>query len=398
MRSFHFFFILSFLFFLISCNGRSAKDDFSWVAFLSFPGTPSSDSAEVTQDKFQSVQLTTFYRKDGNFQFQDILIEYKLKITKNEFETVEAYIGNPNEISYNSQTNQISGHFNQKEDLFQTNSVVFTYSDFTKKLKIILTLKKDGKIISFRELITTPPNPPVIPPNTITLPIISYETKRSLIGGTEYQVIRVKFQAGSDLTAFKRLDAYIGRPSIISLAPDNYNVINYISATFYDTSSQNFLFLTPELNSAYKIIVVGSTADAKGNRSIDTVPPPPPASPCAGSVNAPVTIGNCTNHCLVVDLVGNQMGYIAKTTIGTTTEEYLYLDSSSSTTSGGNGPANLSWMEQFSPIGMGEYQTDQRTFDVTAYSDACVVLSSYLVQDDPTGFRDNYITGKVIVP
>lgn len=92
------------------------------------------------------------------------------------------------------------------------------------------------------------------------------------------------------------------------------------------------------------------------------------------------------------------MGYIAKTTIGTTTEEYLYLDSSSSTTSGGNGPANLSWMEQFSPIGMGEYQTDQRTFDVTAYSDACVVLSSYLVQDDPTGFRDNYITGKVIVP
>ncbi|WP_411823140.1 hypothetical protein [Leptospira sp. 'Mane'] len=397
MRPLYFLFILSFLFFLVSCNNRSTKDDFSWVAFLSFPEIPSTKTAAL-EDKFQSIELTTFYRKDGNFQFQDILIEYKLKIAKDESETVEAYIGNPNEIFYNSQTNQISGHFYQKEDLFQTNSVVFTYSDFTRKFKVILTLKKEGKIISFRELTTTPPNPPAIPPNTITLPTISYETKRSLIGGTEYQVIRVKFQAGSDLTAFKRLDAYIGRPSIISLASDNFNVINYISVASYNVSSQNFLFLTPELNSAYKIIVVGSTTDAKGNRSIDTIPPPPPASPCAGSVNAPTTIGNCANHCLVVDLVGNQMEYTAKTTIGTTAEEYLYLDSSSSTTSGGNGPASLSWMEQFSPIGIGEHRTDGRTFDVTAYSPACVVLSSYLVQDGPAGFRDNYITGKVIVP
>lgn len=387
--------IITFSLFIVSCNSQSTKGDLSAVALLNFLGVPANPTLE---DKFQSIQLTTFYRKDGNLQFQDILIEYQLKTLKDSSETVEAFIGNPNEISFNTQTGQITGYIQHKEDLFQTNSVVFSYSDYTKKFKVFLTVKKEGKFISFRELTTTPPNPPTIPPNSITLPPISYETKRSLIGGTEYQVIRVKFQAGADLSAYKRFDAYIGRPSIITLAADNYNVINYISATFFDTSFQNFLFLTPELNSSYKIIVVGSTADAKGNRSIDTVPPPPPPSPCAGSVNAPTIIGNCATHCMVVDLVGNQMEYTAKTMIGSATEEYVYLDSTSSTVSGSNGPASFTYTELFSPIGMGTYQTDPRSFDVTAYNNECVVLSSYFVQDGPTGFRDNYISGKINVP
>ncbi|MBM9589917.1 hypothetical protein JWG41_05635 [Leptospira sp. 201903075] len=395
MRSFHFSSILTFSLFLVSCTGQSTKEDLSSIAFLSFLGAPSNPTLE---DKFQSIQITTFYRKDGNLQFQDILIEYKLKTSKDESETVEAFIGNPNEISYNSQTNQISGHFHQKEDLFKTNSVVFSYSDYTRKFKIFLTLKKEGKIISATELTTTPPNPPAIPTNSITLPTISYETKRSLIGGTEYQVIYVKFQAGSDLSAYKRLDAYIGRPNIISLAADNYNVVDYIKVSSYDKYAGYFLFLTPELSASYKIIVVGATIDAKGNRSIDTVPPPPPASPCAGSVNVPTTIGNCATHCLVVDLVGNQMEYTAKTIIGTTTEEYLYLDSTSSTVSGGSGPASFAYIEHFSPIGINTYQTDSRSFDVTTYSNACVVLSSYLVQEGPSGFRDTFLTAKVIVP
>ncbi|WP_246837478.1 hypothetical protein [Leptospira bouyouniensis] len=278
------------------------------------------------EDKFQSARVTSFYRKDGNIEFQDILIEYKLNSSDVTFETVEAYVGKPNEISFNAQTNQISGFFQRKEDLFQTNSIVFSYSDYSKKFKVFLTVKKEGKVISYRELTTSPPNPPTIPPNFITLPSISYESKRSVIGSTEYQVIRVRFQAGSDLSAFKQLNAYIGRPSIISLGADNFNVINYIYASFYDTSSQNFLFITPELNSTYKIIVIGSTADAKGNRSIDTIPPPPPVSPCVGSVNAPTIIGNCANHCLVIDLVGNQMEFTAKATIESANEDYLYLD------------------------------------------------------------------------
>ncbi|MGE8794773.1 hypothetical protein ACO2KS_14680 [Leptospira terpstrae] len=399
MRLSNFYCFLLFSFFLNSCNGQSTKNDMSSLAFLSFLGNPSNATLE---DKFQTVQLTTFYRKDGNLQFQDILIEYQLKTAKAESESVEASMGNPNEIAYNPNTNQVAGHLQRQEDLYQTNSLVFTHSDFSRKFKIFLTLKKDGKILSVKELTTTPPNPPAIPPNTIALPTISYETKRTLFtsGGipTEYQVIYIKFQAGADLSAYTRLDAYIGRPNLISLAPDNYNVINYIKVSSYDKFSGYFLFLTPELNSAYKVIVVGSTAEAKGNRSIDTVPPPPPPSPCVGSVTAPTTIGNCATHCLLVDLVGNQMEYTAKTSIGTTAEEYLYIDSTSSTVSGGTGPANFAFTEHFSPIGIGTYQTDPRSFDVTTYNNACIVLSSYLVQDGPGGFRDSYLTGKVTVP
>ncbi|TGM35744.1 hypothetical protein [Leptospira biflexa] len=394
MQSFSTFFFL-FIFFLTSCNDQSTNKDLFLLAFLNFSGVPANSGLE---DKFQSTQATTFYRKDGSIEFQDILIEYKLISPQVTSETVEAFIGNPNEISYDAQTNQISGFFQQKEDSFQTNSVIFSYSDHTKKFKVLITVKRDGKVISLRELTTTPPNPPTIPPNSITLPLISYETKRSFIGGTEHQVIRVKFESGSDLSAFKQLNAYIGRPSIIALAADQYNVNNYISASYFDTSSQNFLFLTPELNSSYKIIVVGSTADAKGNRSIDTVPPPPPVSPCLGSVNAPTTIGNCATHCMVVDLVGNQMTYTTKATIQTATEDYLYLDSTSSTVSGNSGPAGFTYVEFFSPITAGTYQTNPSTFDVTSYHEQCVVLSSYFVQDGPNGFRDHYLSGKVFVP
>ncbi|WP_338092363.1 hypothetical protein [Leptospira meyeri] len=365
------------------------------MALLGFIGPSATSSLE---EKFQSAEAKTFYRKDGIFQFQDILINYQLKENKESSEMVEAYFGNINEISYNIQTNQITGQITKKEDLFQTGSIVFSYSDHTRRFKLFLTLKKDGKIISLKEFTTTPPNPPAIPPNSITLPQISYENNRSLIGGTEYQVIRVKFQAGADLSAYKKLDAYIGRPSIISMAADNYNVINYISAASYNDSLNYFLFLTPELNASYKIIVVGSTTDAKGNRSVDTSPPPPPPSPCAGSVNVPTTIGDCTNHCLVVDLVGNQMEFTAKGTITTTTEEYLYLDADSMTPSGGTGPTNFSWKEFYSPIAAGEYETDKRSFDVTTYNNQCLVITSYFVKDGPGGFGDSYIAGKVNVP
>ncbi|EOQ98622.1 hypothetical protein LEP1GSC195_0606 [Leptospira wolbachii serovar Codice str. CDC] len=374
----------------------------SALALLGSLGGPGAPADPTLEDKFQSVHSTTYYRKDGNFQFQDIVIEYKLKTSKENSETIEAYMGNPNDISYNSKTGVVSGQITQMEDTFQTNSVVFSYSDYTKIFKFILTFKKNGKIISVREITSTPPNAPAIPPNAITLPTISYETKRSVSysGGipTEYQFIYVKFQAGSDLSAFKRLDAYMGRPNIITMAADNYNVLNYIKVSIYDKYAGYFLFITPEVNASYKIIVVGSTDDAKGNRSVDTVPPPPPASPCAGSVTAPATIGNCATHCLVVDLVGNQMEYIAKTSVGTNTEEYLYLDSTSSTVGGTTGPAGFSYIEHFSPIGMSTYQTDPRSFDVTTYNNACVVLSSYLVQEGPGGFRDTYLTSKVIVP
>ncbi|TGM63229.1 hypothetical protein EHQ94_07340 [Leptospira meyeri] len=395
MRSFSFFLIFVPCFFLLSCGQGSTSEDLSTMALLGFIGPSATSSLE---EKFQSAEAKTFYRKDGIFQFQDILINYQLKENKESSEMVEAYFGNINEISYNIQTNQITGQITKKEDLFQTGSIVFSYSDHTRRFKLFLTLKKDGKIISLKEFTTTPPNPPAIPPNSITLPQISYENNRSLIGGTEYQVIRVKFQAGADLSAYKKLDAYIGRPSIISMAADNYNVINYISAASYNDSLNYFLFLTPELNASYKIIVVGSTTDAKGNRSVDTSPPPPPPSPCAGSVNVPTTIGDCTNHCLVVDLVGNQMEFTAKGTITTTTEEYLYLDADSMTPSGGTGPTNFSWKEFYSPIAAGEYETDKRSFDVTTYNNQCLVITSYFVKDGPGGFGDSYIAGKVNVP
>ncbi|PJZ44548.1 hypothetical protein [Leptospira brenneri] len=395
MRPSYFIFVLFAIFQMISCNGQSPKSDLSSLILFSSLGVQSTSSLE---DQFESVKLTTFYRKDGNLEFQDILIEYKLKKTKEDSETIEAFIGSPNEISYNTQTNQISGYSQHKEDNFQINSVSFTYYDYTRRFKLYLTVKKEGKIVSIREASTTPPNPPAVPPNSITLPQISYENNRSIIGGTEYQVIRVKFPQGTDLSAYKKLDAYIGRPNIITMAADNFNVINYISATSYNDSLNYFMFLTPELNASYKIIVVGSTTDAKGNRSIDTTPPPPPPSPCAGSVNAPTTIGNCSTHCLTVGLVGNQMDFTAKTTIGTSTEEYLYLDADSSTPSGGTGPTSFSWKEFFSPIAAGEYQTDNRTFDVTTYNQQCIVITSYFVKDGPGGFGDSYIAGKVNVP
>ncbi|MCW7493540.1 hypothetical protein ND861_12900 [Leptospira sp. 2 VSF19] len=392
---------LLFTLLLISCNNRSTKDNISALGLLGILGNQTDqtldDKFQTLDDKFQSLKSTTYYRKDGNLQFQDILIEYQLKNLLEGSETIEAYLGNPSEISFDLKTKTISGYLNRKEDQFQTNSILFSFSDHTKKFKIILTLKKEGKIISYREILSTPPNPPTIPPNAIALPAITYETKRSLIGGTEYQVIRVKFQLGADLSQFIKLDAYIGRPTIIALAPDNYNVINYISATYYNSSSNEFLFLTPELNSSYKIFVVGATTDAKGNRSLDTIPPPPPPSPCQGSVNAPTTIGNCSTHCLVVDLAGNQMSYIAKSNIESNLE-YIYLDATSSTPSGGSGPANFSWTEHESPIGAGEYQTENRTFDVTTYPHACMIISSYLVKDGPSGFSDHYINGKVNVP
>ncbi|TGK79153.1 hypothetical protein EHQ24_16535 [Leptospira noumeaensis] len=396
MRSFYFSIVLLVLLQTISCNPQSTKNELS-PALLLFSSLGNENSSTL-EDKFQSIQVTTLYRKDGIFQFQDILIEYKLKNSKENSETVEAFFGNPNEISYNTQTNKISGQISQKEDLFQTNSIVFSYSDFTKRFKVFLTLKKDGNIVSLKELTTTPPNPPNIPPNSITIPQINYENNRSLIGGTEYQVIRVKFESGSDLSTFTRLNAYIGRPNIISMAADNFNVVNYISAASYNDSLNYFLFLTPELNASYTIIVVGSNDTVKGNRSVNTVPPPPPPSPCAGSVNAPTTIGNCATHCLVVDLVGNQMQFTAKTSIGTTTEEYLSLDMASTTPSGGVGPTTLAWSEFFSPIAIGDYETDLRTFDVTTYNHSCVALSSYLVLDGLDGFRDSYISGKINVP
>lgn len=377
------------------CNGQPPKTDLSPLLLFGSLGIQPNPSLE---DQFESVKLTTFYRKDGNLEFQDILIEYKLKKNKEDSETIEVFIGSPNEISYNAQTNQISGHSQNKEDKFQNNSVSFTYYDYTRRFKLYLTVKKEGKIVSIREASTTPPNPPPIPPNSITLPQLSYENNRSLIGGTEYQVIRVKFPPGTDLSAYKKLDAYIGRPNIIAMAADNYNVINYISATSYNDSLNYFMFLTPELNASYKIIVVGSTIDAKGNRSIDTTPPPPPPSPCAGSVNAPTTIGNCSTHCLLVGLVGNQMDYTAKATLATSTEEYIYLDADSATPSGGTGPTTFSWKEFFSPIAVGDYQTDNRTFDVTTYNQQCIVITSYFVKDGPGGFGDSYISGKVNVP
>ncbi|MCT8335336.1 hypothetical protein NUH30_16765 [Leptospira sp. 85282-16] len=395
----NFLLVSIFSLFQISCNGQSTNNNISAFALLSLSGA----TAEATlEDKFQSVQSTTYYRKDGNLQFQDIVIEYKLKTTKEDSESVIGYMGNPNEISYNSKTGIISGQITEIEDSFKNNSIVFSYSDYTKKFKFYLTLKKEGKIISIREITSTPPNAPTIPPNTITLPTISYETERSITynGGipTEYQIIRVKFQNSPDLSTFKRLDAYLGRPNIISLAADNFNVINYMKVSSYDKYAGYFFFSSGELYASYKIIVVGSTDDAKGNRSIDTVPPPPPASPCAGSLTAPITIGNCSTHCLVVNLVGNQMEYIAKTSVSTTTEEYLYLDSSSSTVSGSSGPVGLEYIEHFSPISIGAYQTNPSTFDVTSYNNACVVLSSYLVQEGPGGFKDTYLTTKVIVP
>ncbi|TGL88768.1 hypothetical protein EHQ68_09025 [Leptospira congkakensis] len=396
MRSFYSSIVLFVLLQTVSCNQPSAKNDLSPV--LLFFGTLGNEQTSPLEDKFQSIQVTTFYRKDGTFQFQDILIEYKLKSPKENSETVEAFFGNPNEISYNVSTNKISGQISQKEDLFQTNSIVFSNSDFTKRFKVFLTLKKEGKIISLKEVTTTPPNPPSIPPNSVTLPQISYENNRSLIGGTEYQVIRVKFEAGSDLSNFTRLNAYIGRPSVIAMAPDNFNVVNYISVASYNDSLNYFLFLTPELNASYKIIVVASNDNAKGHRIIDTVPPPPPPSPCAGSVNAPATIGNCSTHCLMVDLIGNQMQFTAKTNIVSTTEEYLSLDTTSTTPSGGVGPTNWSWVEFFSPIAAGEYETEIRSFDVTTYNQSCVVLSSFLVLDGPDGFRDSYLSGKINVP
>ncbi|MCW7458524.1 hypothetical protein ND856_15655 [Leptospira bandrabouensis] len=399
MLLFNLFLISIFSLLQISCNGQSTKNNISVLSLLSLSGATAEPSLE---DKFQSVQSTTYYRKDGNLQFQDIVIEYKLKTTKEDSESIVGYMGNPNEISYNSKTGMITGQITQIEDSFNNNSIVFSYSDYTKKFKFYLTLKKEGKIISIREITSTPPNAPTIPPNSITLPNVSYETERSISysGGipTEYQIIRVKFQADSDLSAFKRLDAYLGRPNIISLAADNFNVINYIKVSSYDKYAGYFFFSSGELYAPYKIIVVGSTNDAKGNRSIDTVPPPPPPSPCAGSLTAPTTIGNCATHCLVVNLVGNQMEYIAKTSVDTSTEEYLYLDSSSSTVSGGSGPVGLEYIEHFSPIGIGAYQTNLSTFDVTSYNNACVVLSSYLVREGPGGFKDSYLTTKVIVP
>lgn len=369
---------------------------------LEFLGAASISNLLNIENKFASMSTSTFYRKVGNYQYQDIVIEYNLKQKRGELDTVEAYIGDVDKISLYPSSLSVAHSLSNISDLFHEGYLRFSNFDLNKNFKVYLTYKREGKIISYLETITSHPSIPIIPPNSIILPSIYYETSRSITYSngiaSEYQLIRVKFQTGSDLSAFTKLEAYLGRPNIIHIASDNYNVEDYIIATHFDTTSSSFLFFTPELNSSYTILVVGSNSNAKGNISITTSPPPPPTSPCADARTAPTIIGNCNDHCLDIKLVGNQMEVQSKVTVPADTNEYLYLDLFSSTVSGGIGPIASSFMEQFSPIGIGTYQTNLRSFDVTTFTNECVVFSSYLAEDKPTGFKDNYISGKVFVP
>jgi hypothetical protein len=257
--------------------------------------------------KFQSSNAKSFYRKNGSRQYQDLFIDYTLKEPKLNSEIIEAYIGNEDEIIYDQQNNKVIGHFDKKIDEFETNSILFSHSDINKKLKIILTLQQEGKIVSIQEFKTTGVTPPVIPPNSILLPSILVKTTLPYTTHP-YQAIEVKFENPPNISEYTSLIAYLGRPSLITLEPNNFDVSNYLQVAYYNRDFHKFLFTTPELTSPFKIIVVGVTASGKGNRIIDTIPPIP-IDHCSGSENIPATFGNCDSFCLKVDLIGNQMEF-----------------------------------------------------------------------------------------
>ncbi|RHX95512.1 hypothetical protein DLM76_00510 [Leptospira yasudae] len=189
----------------------------------------------------------------------------------------------------------------------------------------------------------------------------------------------------------------------MTLGSDGLTVSNFIS----EESSPNplfpdrFIFYSPETAQSYKIIVIASNTFGKSAKEINSVPPNPPNGPCFGAVAAPVTIGNCTGHCIQVTLNGNLLEFIAKDTT-TSIQDYFYLDLTTSTPSGGNTPIPFTFIEHGldgNPVPIGSYSIAKQTLNTLTYTDACININSYRILDSTTGgFFDSFKTQKIIVP
>ncbi|TGK24312.1 hypothetical protein EHQ05_15390 [Leptospira yasudae] len=225
-------------------------------------------------------------------------------------------------------------------------------------------------------------------------------------GGDDRQRVTVTFSFQNVPAEPLTLKAYLGRPNIIALSADGTTVQNYIQERFNpDPMFPNeFTFLSPETTQPYRIFVLASNSFGKSAKSILSTAPTPPAGPCANAVSAPTTIGNCAEHCIQVTTNGNLIEFRGSVTT-VNAEEYLYMDLSSSTPSGGTGPFPFSYIELFSAgeppvsIAPGTYTTELHSVNSDTYNEnACIGISSYQVLDGAGGFKDSYLFKKVIIP
>ncbi|TGL75094.1 hypothetical protein [Leptospira yasudae] len=225
-------------------------------------------------------------------------------------------------------------------------------------------------------------------------------------GGDDRQRVTVTFSFQNVPPGPLTLKAYLGRPNVITLSADGTTVQNYIQERLNpDPMFPNeFTFLSPETTQPYRIFVLASNSFGKSAKSILSTAPAPPAGPCANAVSAPTTIGNCAEHCIQVTTNGNLIEFRGSVTT-VNAEEYLYMDLSSSTPSGGTGPFPFSYIELFSAgeppvsIAPGTYTTELHSVNSDTYNEnACIGISSYQVLDGAGGFKDSYLFKKVIIP
>lgn len=225
-------------------------------------------------------------------------------------------------------------------------------------------------------------------------------------GGDDRQRVTVTFSFQNVPSGPLTLKAYLGRPNIIALSADGTTVQNYIQERLNpDPMFPNeFTFLSPETTQPYRIFVLASNSFGKSSKSILSTAPTPPAGPCANAVSAPTTIGNCAEHCIQVTTNGNLIDFRGSVTT-VNAEEYLYMDLTSSTPSGGTGPFPFSYIELFSagepPVSVapGTYTTELHSVNSDTYNEnACIGISSYQVSDGSGGFKDSYLFKKVIIP
>ncbi|MBM9577092.1 hypothetical protein JWG45_07985 [Leptospira sp. 201903070] len=222
-------------------------------------------------------------------------------------------------------------------------------------------------------------------------------------GTPDDQKIEVRFSfQKTPASPWPSIKAYLGRPNVMTLNPNDLSVNNFIleEATPNPFFPDRFIFFSPETSQPYKIIVVVSNPFGKSFKEINSVPPTPPQGPCYGAISAPVAVGNCDQHCIQVTANGNLIEFVAKDTTASI-QNYFYLDLTTTTPAGGATPIPYTYIEfglDDAQIPIASYSTAKKILDTQTYNDACVNVSSYRAIDGNSGFFDNFIEQKIIVP
>ncbi|AYV55174.1 hypothetical protein [Leptospira kmetyi] len=244
---------------------------------------------------------------------------------------------------------------------------------------------------------------PVETSNGPVLNNLNVTTEYRVISGDPYQIVSVKFSLKNQVSFPVTYKAYLGRPAILQLKPDGVSVTTYITEKLSTEpgSPDTFVFLSPEVSQSYKIIVIAQSQFGNSSKEIISTAPTPPAGVCAGAVSAPVTIGDCSDHCIQVSMNGTNMEFFSRY-VNPEPAYYVYLDLNNGTATGGTGPVPFQYIELYedagNPVAPGTYETPKVGFDTGTYNEACIAISSYAVADRASGFSDSYTVKKIIVP